>query len=68
MESIRGFIDSPSISPEFVEKLARKYGAESIAEVFLLRDVSGLDYLKYILRQYKGEHFRQRYPNISFKD
>jgi len=66
IESIRGFIESSSISPEFVEKLAKKYGAESIAKAFLLRNVDGIDYLKYILRQYKGHHFRKRYPNISF--
>lgn len=66
IESIRGFIESTSISPEFVEKLAKKYGAESIAEAFLLRTVDEIDYLEYILRQYKGHHFRERYPNISF--
>lgn len=67
IESIRGFVASTAISPEFVEKLAKKYGAESLAETFLLRDVDGIDYLKYILRRYKGHHFRKRYPNLSFK-
>jgi hypothetical protein len=65
IESIRGFIESEAISPEFVEKLAKKYGAESVAETFLLRDIDNIDYLKYILRKYKGHHFRKRYPNLS---
>jgi hypothetical protein len=64
--SIRGLIKSPSISPKFVEKLAKKYGAESIAETFLHRDRQGIDYLQYVLRRYKGQYFRIRYPNISF--
>lgn len=67
IERIRGFIESKAISPEFVEKLAQKYSAESIAETFLLRRVDGIDHLNYILRQYKGHHFRKRYPNLSLK-
>jgi hypothetical protein len=66
IESIRALIKSPSISPKFVEKLATKYGPESVAEAFMYRDCQGIDYLLYILRRYKGRYYKIRYPNISF--
>ena len=65
-ESIRGFIESEAISPDFVKKLTKKYGAESVSGAFLLRDIESIDYLNYILRKYKSNHFRKRYPNLSF--
>jgi hypothetical protein len=66
-ERIRGFIESEAISQEFVMKLAKKYGSESVSGAFLLRDIESIDCLNYILRKYKGHHFRERYPNLSFK-
>ncbi|NQV33983.1 MAG: DUF3843 family protein [Phycisphaeraceae bacterium] len=66
IEGIRGLIESPAVSPKFVEKLVKIHGAESIAEAFVFRDCQPMDYLPYILRQYKGQYYRIRYPNLSF--
>lgn len=65
-ECIRGFIQSQSISHQFVEKLTKEYGAKSIAASYFLYDFEEIDYLQFILRKYKGNLDRKRYPNISF--
>jgi hypothetical protein len=67
MECIRGFIESPAISTNFVKKLVKKYGAQSIGKVYLILESKNMDYLNFILRKYKGHFFRKRYPTISFK-
>jgi len=66
-ECIREFIYSPSISPQFVNKIIKKYGDESIAEVFLIRDVKTKHSIEYLLRRFKGHFYRKRYPQLSFK-
>jgi len=66
MDCIKGFIESDAISPAFVMKMVNKYGSQSIAESFLIRDTESFDFLTYLLRIYKGHFFRNRYPNISF--
>ncbi len=65
-DAIRNFIESESISVNFVKKLVERYGGKSILETFLIRDRDDIDYLAYILRCYKGEYYRNRYPNLSF--
>lgn len=65
LDSIRAFIFSDSISPRFVRKLVQKYGDESIASVFLIRNDQHTHYLDYLLRRYKGHFFRNRYPSIT---
>jgi len=66
MDVIRGFISSTVISPHFVKKLVEEYGDESISAVFLIPDYYKEHYLEYLLRKYKGDFYRNRYPTISF--
>ena len=49
LDNIRAFIFSDSISPGFVRKLVQKYGDESIASVFLIRNDQHTPYLDYFL-------------------
>jgi hypothetical protein len=65
-DSIRSFICSDVISPRFVKKLVEKYGDESIASAFLIRNYHDESYVEYLLRRYKGHFYRNRYPNIAF--
>ena len=65
-ECIRDFVQSQSISHQFVEKLTKEYGAKSIAVSYFLGDFDDIDYIQFILRKYKGHGFRTIYPNISF--
>ena len=65
-DSIRGFIYSDAISPQFVKKVAQEYGDESILAAFLIRGGHGISCLDYLLRRYKGHFYRNRYPCISF--
>ena len=64
--SIRGFVYSDAISPQFVRKLVQKYGEESIAVAFLIRSDHDTSCLDYLLRRYKGHFYKKRYPYISF--
>ena len=66
IDCIKGFIESEAISPDFVKKMVNKYGSQSIAESYLFRDTENFDFLTYLLKRYKGQYFRNRYPNISF--
>ncbi|MFH1934192.1 MAG: DUF3843 family protein [Pseudomonadota bacterium] len=66
MDAIRGFISSTVISPHFVKKLVEEYGGESISAAFLIPDNYKGYYLDYLLRKYKGDFYRNRYPSISF--
>lgn len=65
--AIKGFICSEVISPSFVKKLIKQYGDESISKAFLIPD-NNKYYLDYLFRRYKGDFYRNRYPNISFTD
>lgn len=63
-ESIRNFIYSEAISPNFVFKMIKDYGGKSIQSSFLLNpEDNNIDYL---LHKYKGHFFRNRYPEISY--
>ena len=66
MYVIRGFISSTIISPHFVKKLVEEYSDESISATFLIPDSYKEYYLEYLLRKYKGDFYRNRYPSISF--
>ena len=63
---VSDFIFSDSISPNFVKKLLQKYGDGSIRGAFFLKESIGEYFVDYLLRQYKGQYFRNRYPSISF--
>ena len=64
---IRGFVESESISPEFVRYITTLYGEQSIRAAYLLSDEDdfGSYCLEYLLRRFKGELFKKRHPLLS---
>lgn len=64
-QAIRGAMKSPAICPAFIRHLVAEHGAESIATAFLLRGHPADAALEVLLRRYKGEHYRRRFPPIS---
>ena len=64
--AIRSFIESHAISPNFVNRMIRDYGHESITATFLIRKNDTKECVDYLLRKYKGHYYRNRYPAISF--
>jgi hypothetical protein len=66
-EAIRELIASNSISPAFVERLVREHGCEAIGRAYLIRDFQQTPHLAWLLRRFKGQFFRKRYPAISFQ-
>ena len=66
--TIRLFIESNSISPNFVRKMINDYGGKSILSSFVIRNYDEEIAVEYILRKYKGHFYRNRYPSIYFVD
>lgn len=65
-EPIRNFITSDAISPKFVKMMIDKCGAKSINDSFCISsEMTNVDYL---LRKYKGQYFRNKYPEITLTD
>lgn len=62
---IRSFIESPRMSPAFVQLLVQEYGDESIAAAYLLRNPERPTFLTYLLRRYKGRYYRRYYPYLT---
>lgn len=67
-ESIRAFLYSEAISPQFVRTLVREYGDASIASAFFIRRETAPQYLEYLLRRHKGHFYRRRYPSLTLVD
>jgi hypothetical protein len=63
--AIRGFLESNTISPAFVRHVAGLYGDHNIERVFMLQACGAHHCLEYLLRRFKGSHFRKRYPPIG---
>ena len=64
-DAIEAFIKSEAISPHFVRRVIRDYGSEAIAATFLIRDPAADHCLDYLLRRYKGNFYRTRYPQVT---
>ncbi len=64
LSAIQGLIESPVLSPSFVQRLVQDYGDSSIAAVYIIQEPSDY-YLEYLLRRHKGPFYRNRYPNIK---
>ena len=62
---IRGFFDSPAISPKLVRRVLEEQGQESVKAAFLLRGDVPEYWLDYLLRSHKGHFYRNRYPSLS---
>ena len=67
-EAIRGWILSDSLSPGFVQRLAERFGEESIKAAFLLGKYREGYALEYRLRPSKGRFYRPRYPTLTIAD
>ena len=64
-DTVRGFVHSPAISPGFVRHMAALYGQDGIKRAFMLHRCNAEYCLEYLLRRFKGRHFRKRYPPIG---
>ena len=64
-EAIYALMNSDAISPDFVRRLVKQHGHESIAAAFLIDSGKHKTYLEYLLRRYKGHFYRNRYPQIT---
>jgi len=64
-EAIRGFVESPAISPRFVRRVLDEYGDESVRAAFVLRGDLPSYWLDWLLRSRKGQYYRKRYPAMS---
>jgi hypothetical protein len=62
---IRGFVQSPQISPAFVRHVTELYGVDSVKAAFLLDTCDDACCMDYLLRRYKGEYFKKRYPPVT---
>ena len=64
-EAIRGFIQSDSISPNFVKRFVAEYSDDSIRLTFFVKSRIRADWLDYIFRCHKGHFCCKRYPSFS---
>ncbi|HPA24431.1 MAG TPA: DUF3843 family protein [Candidatus Cloacimonas sp.] len=69
VESLFRFMESDALSIAFANRIIQDYGGKiSFVETFCL-DISDIDTsFNYILRKYKGNFFRNRYPDLTLKD
>lgn len=65
-EAVRNFITSDAISLNFVRRMVEQHGAKSINSSFLINPDTNI--LEYLLHRYKGEYFRNKYPNLTLID
>ncbi len=65
-DTIISFIESNSISPNFINRIIREYSYESITAAFLIMTNNKKVCVDYLLRTYKGHYYRNRYPSITF--
>ena len=63
-EAIRELIISSQISVNFVQRLIRQYGSESIATTFFIENEESS--INFLLHKYKGHFYRNRYPQLSY--
>ena len=64
-QAIREFFYSHAISPDFILRMVREFGDNSIKSSFRLEDTSEACWLDYLFRCHKGSYFRNNYPAIS---
>ena len=65
-ETVRALIEGEVISPAFVQRLVRDYGCGAIGRAYLIRGFQQMPHLAWLLRRFKGQFYRTRYPAISF--
>ncbi|GHT43491.1 hypothetical protein FACS189443_7120 [Planctomycetales bacterium] len=65
---IYGMIESPNICPAFVKRVVQEYGGERTIQSVFRWNTDEPYWLDYLLRCYKGENYRRRFPPISVVD
>jgi hypothetical protein len=65
IDTLRHLVTDAAISPAFIRRLVSEHGAESLAETFLVRNTPSELTLEFLLRRYKGQFYRQRYPTLA---
>ena len=58
-------VEAGAISPAFLRRVLDEYGSESVRAAFLLRGEQPDYWLEYLLRSFKGQFYRSRYPRAS---
>ena len=66
--SICGFFQSSSISPQFVKRVISEFGDESVRDAFVLRGELPNYWLEYLFRRFKGRYYRKHYPSLNLVD
>ena len=64
-DALRSFIESDSISPAFVRRVLLDEPERSLRVAFGVGDDAPAYWLDWLLRCWKGEFYRPRYPSVS---
>lgn len=64
-EAIRHVIEAEDLSPGFIEGLLEEEVPWSIAAAYRIQAQKDPLMLPFVLRQYKGQFYRKRYPNLK---
>lgn len=64
-DALRGFIESDAISPAFVRRVLRDEPEQAFKVAFGVGDDAPVYWLDWLLRCWKGEFYRPRYPSVS---
>ena len=65
LEIIRAIIFDVNISPETVKKLCAENGEKNILSAFLIPIIEGKFGLEFVLRMFKGQYYKKRFPNMA---
>jgi hypothetical protein len=67
-ETVYFFMRDPAVSVALIRHLVREHGAVVMGRAFQITNFQETPDLNYLLRRFKGSHFRKRYPCISFRE
>lgn len=64
-EILQGFIESSTLSPAYVRHMTEMYGDNAIKSLYLLDGCDESYCVDYLLRRYKGNFYKKRYPPVA---
>ncbi|OHE76001.1 MAG: hypothetical protein A3F67_01205 [Verrucomicrobia bacterium RIFCSPHIGHO2_12_FULL_41_10] len=64
LKSLKEIIEADSISPAFAHRLLKEHGTKIITQLYSLSN--GTTDIEYLLRRFKGNHYRKQYPRCIF--
>ncbi|HLX63410.1 MAG TPA: DUF3843 family protein [Planctomycetota bacterium] len=64
-EMLVGVMQDQNLSPDFILRLIKAHGDESMRAAFLLERHPEPYVIDYLCRRYKGRFFKERYPNLN---